>query len=166
MSRNAETQQGSRNDIAIGAALRDLREDRGLTARQLAAIADISTAMISRIENGQVSPSISTLDALSKALDVPLVTLFRETGSHHADFTHVKNGEGLRSARILGEHHHEFINLSFHTRRDLQFESRIINLVRQPAKPPTYVGHGVVFSMVKLYTATASEKSRWRPATA
>jgi transcriptional regulator with XRE-family HTH domain len=141
----SKPRQDSPIDLAIGSALRDLRQSRNLTARQLAANADVSAAMISRIENGQVSPSISTLNALSQALDVPLVSLFRETTSHHSDFTHVKQGEGLASTRIIDNHTHEFINLAFHTRRDLQFEARMVTLVRQDAHPPIYIGHGVVF---------------------
>jgi len=132
-------------DLAIGAALRDLREGRGLSARQLAAHAAVSAAMVSRIENGQVSPSISTLNALSKALDVPLVSLFRETASAHADCTFVRKGEGLRSTRIVEDHVHEYVDLAFHTRRDLQFEARVVTLTRQEARPPVYIGHGVVF---------------------
>ena len=145
MSARAESLQTGEIDLAIGSALRELREDRELTARQLAAEADVSAAMISRIENGQVSPSISTLSALSAALDVPLVSLFRDTASNSADFTHVKAGKGLRSTRIVEDHSHEFTNLAFHTRRDLQFEARIVRLERQEAKPPVYVGHGVIF---------------------
>ena len=132
-------------DLAIGSALRGLRENRGLSARQLAADAGVSAAMISRIENGQVSPSISTLSALSKALDVPLVSLFRETGDAHTDFTHVKQGDGLKSTRIVDGHVHEFINLAFHTRWDLQFEACMVTLTRQSAQPPVYIGHGVIF---------------------
>ena len=132
-------------DIAIGSALRDLRQSRDLTARQLAANADVSAAMISRIESGQVSPSISTLSALSTALEVPLVSLFRETASGYADFTHVKQGNGLLSTRMVAEHSHEFRELAFHKRRDLQFEARMVTLVRQDSRPPVYVAHGVVF---------------------
>ncbi len=140
--------QNSTIDHAIGTALQDLRKDRGLTAKQLANDADVSAAMISRIENGQVSPSISTLEALSKSLGVPMVALFRETAGDHADYTFVKQGEGLRSTRIVDEHSHDFINLAFHPRRDLQFEARVVTLVRQSAKPPRYIGHGVVFIYV------------------
>jgi transcriptional regulator with XRE-family HTH domain len=125
--------------------LRDLRERRGLTARQLASDANVSAAMISRIENGQVSPSISTLSALSRALDVPLVSLFRETTTGHTDYTHVKKGEGLKSTRLIDNHSHDFVNLAFHSRRDLQFEANMVTLVRQTGRPPEYIGHGVVF---------------------
>ena len=135
-------------DLAIGSSLRDLRENLGLTAKQLAENANVSAAMISRIESGQVSPSISTLNALSSALGVPLVSLFRETTSGHVDYTHVKSGEGLSSTRIVDDHSHDYTNLASHIRRDLQFESHMVTMIRQPAKPPSYIGHGVVFMHV------------------
>ena len=145
MSARPQTQPSGAIDLAIGLSLRDLRERRGLTARQLAANADVSAAMISRIENGQVSPSISTLSALSQALKVPLVSLFRETTKSHTDFTHVKSGEGVTSTRIIDDHSHDYVNRAFHRRRDLQLEANMVTLVRQNARPPIYVGHGVVF---------------------
>ena len=145
MSPRVESSENAATDLAIGAALNDLRKNKGLTARQLARDAKVSAAMISRIENGQVPPSISTLRALSAALDVPLVSLFRETAAEYADYTHVKSGKGLRSARLIGEHSHAFVNLAVHTRRDLQFAAHMMTLVRQEARPPDYVGHGVVF---------------------
>lgn len=135
-------------DLAIGIALRALREEQGMSARNLAQASGVSASMVSRIESGQVSPSISTLNALSRTLNVPLVSLFRETTSDHTDFTHVRRGEGLRSTRIVDDHTHEYVDLSYHIRRDLQFEARMVTLHRQKARPPIYVGHGVVFIYV------------------
>ena len=132
-------------DNAIGSALKDLRMAQSLSARQLAQMSDISAAMISRIENGQASASIATLSALAEALQVPLVSLFRETTTNYADYTLVRKGEGLKSTRIVDEHFHDFVNLAVHTRRDLQFGSRMVTLTQQDAKPPIYIGHGVVF---------------------
>jgi len=148
MSVDAELLETKETDLAIGGALRDLREARKFSAKQLAVAAGISAAMISRIESGQVSPSIATLNALSKALDVPLVSLFRDTTPERVDYSHVRAGEGLKSTRIVDNHSHDFINLAFHTRRDLQFEGRIVTLVQQSASPPTYIGQGVVFIYV------------------
>ncbi|HRW31074.1 MAG TPA: helix-turn-helix transcriptional regulator, partial [Emcibacteraceae bacterium] len=85
----------SKIDVAIGACLKDMRESRGFNARALAEAAGVSAAMISRIENGQVSPSISTLSALSEALDVPMVSFFRDTATDHVDYTHVRKGQGI-----------------------------------------------------------------------
>lgn len=135
-------------DLAIGIALRALREEQGLSARNLASESGVSASMVSRIESGQVSPSISTLTALSRTLNVPLVSLFRETASDHTDVTHVRKGKGLQSTRIVDKHTHEYTDLAFHMRRDLQFEARIVVLHRQDARPPIYVGHGVVFIYV------------------
>jgi len=136
-------------DIAIGASLKDMRESRGLNAKELAEGAGVSAAMISRIENGQVSPSISTLSALSEALDVPMVSFFRETATDHVDFTHVREGQGIHSTRIIDKHSHDYLNLASHIRRDLGFEAHIVTMERQDAQAPTYVGHGVVFMHVK-----------------
>ncbi len=136
------------NDHAIGIALRDLRKIQGLSARQLASLSDISAAMISRIESGQVSPSIATMTALSSALDVPLVSLFRDVPSDRTDFTHVKKGDGVVSTRLMGEHMHHFINLASHQRRDLKFDAHLVTFRPQQCDPPHYVGHGVVFMHV------------------
>ena len=135
-------------DQAIGAALRNLREERALSARQLALEAGVSAAMISRIESAQVSASISTLTALSAALDVPLVRFFRDADCRRGDYTVVRAGEGIRSRRVVEQHVHDFENLAVHVRRDMQFEARTVTLTRQAAKPPRYVGQGVVFVQI------------------
>lgn len=135
-------------DVAIGSALRSLREAQGLTAKQLAEHSGISAAMISRIENAQVSPSISTMTSLTNALDVPLVSLFRGTSSERADFTHVRRGDGIVSTRLVGEHIHHYVNLASHRRRDMDFEAHLITVKRQTAPPPHYIEHGVIFMHV------------------
>lgn len=139
---------GRQIDRAIGASLKELRQQRGQSARGLAEQSGISAAMVSRIENGLVSPSIGTLEALAAALEVPIVSLFREARTDHTDYTLVRHGEGLKSTRIAEGHSHEYINLATHTRKDLQFLARRVILTRDGGKPLTYVGHGVVFVQV------------------
>ncbi len=135
----------SNNDRAIGSALRDMRETRSLSAKQLAERSGVSAAMISRIESGQVSPSISTMTSLSNALDVPLVSLFRDVAGERTDYTHVPKGGGVISTRLMGEHKHHYINLASHRRRDLNFEAHKVTVVSQDCEPPRYIGHGVLF---------------------
>lgn len=135
-------------DRAIGASLKDLRHQRGHSARSLADLSCVSAAMISRIENGLVSPSIGTLAALAEALEVPIVSLFREARTDHTDVTLVRHGEGLKSTRIADGHRHEYTNLALHSRKDLRFQARRVTLLRDGGPPPTYVGHGVVFVQV------------------
>ncbi len=145
---------GRQIDRAIGASLKELRQQRGQSARGLAEQSGISAAMVSRIENGLVSPSIGTLAALAAALEVPIVSLFREARTDHTDYTLVRHGEGLKSTRIADGHSHEYVNLATHTRKDLQFLARRVTLTRDGGKPLTYVGHGVVFVQVLEGEAT------------
>ena len=139
---------GKKIDKAIGASLKQLRQQRSQSARWIADQSGISAAMVSRIENGLVSPSIGTLAALAEALEVPIVSLFRAARTDHTDYTLVRKGQGLRSTRIAEEHKHEYINLATHSRKDLHFTARRVTLLRDDGKPPTYVGHGVVFIQV------------------
>lgn len=139
---------GKKIDRAIGASLKELRRQRGHSARSLAEQSGISAAMVSRIENGLVSPSIGTLAALADALEVPIVSLFREARTDHTDYTLVRHGEGLKSTRIADDHTHEYVNLAMHARKDLRFQARLVTLTKDGGKPPTYVGHGVVFVQV------------------
>jgi len=55
--------------------LRQRREQLGLTLRALAARSGISSSMISDVERGAKSPTISTLAALAQALGVPVSAL-------------------------------------------------------------------------------------------
>jgi len=133
-------------DAAVGATLRTLRDARGLTARDLAGASGVSAAMISRVEAGRASPSLATLTALAEALETPLASLFRDAGRAKSDFTHVRNGEGLRSTRIVGEHSHVFKSLGFHRRPGLKFEPFLVTLTRREGvRPPEYQGRGCLF---------------------
>ncbi len=62
-------------DPALSAALRRLREDRGMAQEALAFRSGISTGAIARIELGQASPSWVTVRAIAAALDVSLAEL-------------------------------------------------------------------------------------------
>jgi transcriptional regulator with XRE-family HTH domain len=59
----------------VAAAVGGRREQLGLTLRELAARSGVSTSMISDIERGTKSPTISTLSALAGALAVPISAL-------------------------------------------------------------------------------------------
>jgi DNA-binding XRE family transcriptional regulator len=61
---------------AIGVQVRQLRRRVGITVSELAAAAGLSGGMLSKIENGQISPSLASLQALASALNVPLTTFF------------------------------------------------------------------------------------------
>ena len=62
----------------IGAAIRDLREKKGLTLEGLASKADVSYQYLSGIETGKENFSIRILEQIASALEVPLSRLVQQ----------------------------------------------------------------------------------------
>ncbi|HEX8810001.1 MAG TPA: helix-turn-helix transcriptional regulator, partial [Xanthobacteraceae bacterium] len=85
-------------EAGIGSEVRRLRKSLDLTMAELAASSGISAGMLSKIENGAISPSLATLDSLAKALNVPISRLFAET-EERRDCSFVKAGTGVRIDR-------------------------------------------------------------------
>tara|TARA_R110000822_G_scaffold63116_5_gene155288 strand:- start:943 stop:1599 length:657 start_codon:yes stop_codon:yes gene_type:complete len=64
-------------EVAIGKEVRSFRKQQNMTVFELAEATGLSIGMLSKIENGNTSPSLTTLQALSHALSVPLTSFFR-----------------------------------------------------------------------------------------
>ncbi len=60
----------------IGQRIRQLRESRGMTQSQLQSKSKVSRSYLSRIESGQMTPSLGTLEKISEALNVGLNRFF------------------------------------------------------------------------------------------
>jgi len=83
----------------LGNRLRDLRKERNLTLRQLAAMVDVSPALLSQIENGSTDPSLTTVRKLAAAFGTSLSEMFAD----EAPAVHVtKPGERPRLGRVGG----------------------------------------------------------------
>jgi transcriptional regulator with XRE-family HTH domain len=65
-------------DHRIGARIRELRGDKGLTLDALAERADVSRAMLSRIERGESSPTAQLMNKVCSGLGITLSVLFAE----------------------------------------------------------------------------------------
>ncbi|WP_226550327.1 helix-turn-helix domain-containing protein [Celeribacter naphthalenivorans] len=85
-------------EVAIGRQVRELRKRQRLTGADLAAQTGLSVGMLSKIENGVISPSLNTISALAHALKVPLVQLFSGYEEERGCM-HVKAGEGVEIER-------------------------------------------------------------------
>lgn len=81
--------------IDIGHRLRVLREERGLTQRELARASRLSPNALSQIERGRVSPSVSTLNRLAAALGVP-ISIFFEVGAPRESIVFIKAARRTR----------------------------------------------------------------------
>lgn len=94
-------------EVAIGREVRAFRQQQGLTVADLAQKSGLSGGMLSKIENGQASPSLSTLQALAQALSVPLTAFFR--GFEEArPAIHVRAGEGVEIERTGTRAGHQY----------------------------------------------------------
>lgn len=66
----------------LGASLRRLREQQGISVRGLAERANISPSFVSQIETGQCSPSISSMEKIVQALGVTMGQFFLSANQH------------------------------------------------------------------------------------
>ena len=78
------------NKGSVGNKLRTVREERGLSQRELAQRAGVSTNAISLIERDENSPSVSTLQSLAAALNVRMSYFFDD--HEPTQVLHVKAG--------------------------------------------------------------------------
>ncbi|MCW6511696.1 helix-turn-helix domain-containing protein [Hyphomicrobiales bacterium BP6-180914] len=94
-------------EVAIGREVHAFRAKLGLTVSDLAAAAGLSNGMLSKIENGVISPSLATLQSLSSALGVPVTALFRRF-EERRDAVFVKAGQGLAIERRGTRNGHQY----------------------------------------------------------
>ncbi|GAA5203733.1 MULTISPECIES: helix-turn-helix domain-containing protein [Microbacterium] len=64
----------------IGEVLRDLRQQKGRTLRQVASRASVALGYLSEVERGQKEASSEILASVAEALDVPISMIMREVG--------------------------------------------------------------------------------------
>lgn len=142
-------------ESGIGIEVRKLRKELDLTVSDLGNAAGISAGMLSKIENGSISPSLGTLDSLAKALNVPIARLFAET-EERRDCSFVKVGQGVRIERRGTKAGHLYDLLGHSLAGAIAVEPYLITL-RSNAKPYTDFRHaGVEF----IYMLTGKVRYR------
>lgn len=85
-------------EVAIGREVRAHRKQKGITVAELSMQTDLSIGMLSKIENGNTSPSLTTLQTLANVLSVPLTSFFRQY-EERREAVHTKAGEGVEIDR-------------------------------------------------------------------
>jgi len=94
-------------EVAIGRELRAFRRNQGLTVAELASNTGLSIGMISKIENGNTSPSLTTLRTLANTLSVPLSAFFQGFEEHRS-VVHTKAGEAVEADRAGTRAGHQY----------------------------------------------------------
>jgi len=94
-------------EVAIGRAVRNFRRQKTMTVADLSRQTGLSIGMLSKIENGITSPSLTTLQALAHALSVPLTAFFRKFEEDRAAM-HVKAGDAVEIERTGTRAGHQY----------------------------------------------------------
>jgi transcriptional regulator with XRE-family HTH domain len=136
--------RSGRLEEAIGREVKRFREKLNITISELAKAAHMSAGMLSKIENGATSPSLSSLQSLSRALQVPVTSLFRSF-EEVRDATFVKAGEGLKIERRGTRAGHQY-QLLGHTRDGpLIVEPYLVTLTETSDVFPVFQHEGIEF---------------------
>jgi transcriptional regulator with XRE-family HTH domain len=124
---------------ALGGQIRLLRRRQDLSVSDLATAAGISLGMLSKIENGQISPSLTTVQALATALSVPISSLFASVEDRQ-DCSFVPEGRGVNIERRGTKSGHNYQLLGHLLRGDVVVEPYLITL-EENASPYTSFSH-------------------------
>lgn len=130
----------------IGEVIHQHRKLRNLTIAQLAAAADMSTAMLSRVENGIVSASYENLDRLCKGVGLTLADLFAEISvSPEGNAQLVRANERMDVVRTGTRHGHLYQLLSYDKGHNKSFESFYITMDKKSETYPRFRHPGTEF---------------------
>lgn len=100
--------------------------------------------MISKIERGQVSASLTTLNALANAIGVPIINFFADT-VEFADVSFVAAGEGISVRRMGSSFGHSYKMIGRAASKHIGFESFMVTLEKPLNPRPFYQHRGIEF---------------------
>jgi len=90
-----------REEIKVGERIKAIREERGLSLKELADLTGFSTALLSQMENHLISPSLGTIVRIARAVNLPLGHFFGR-GSEQP-YSIVRKDERKRVSRFASK---------------------------------------------------------------
>lgn len=139
---NAPLSSARTLEQSIGAYIRHQRRKLDLTGGDLCAAAGISTSMLSKIENGQISPSLATLQSIAAAMNTPL-TAFFANHEERRDCSFVKAGHGVAIERRGTKAGHYYDLLGHSISGDIVMEPYLIRLSEHAAPYTAFQHEGI-----------------------
>jgi transcriptional regulator with XRE-family HTH domain len=133
-------------EVAIGREVRAFRKKLGITVSDLSRATGLSLGMLSKIENGVTSASLTTLQRLSRALGVPVTALFRRF-EEKRDAVFVRAGQGLVIERrgTRAGHQYQLLGFSGGNATGLVVEPYMITLTDKSDVFPLFQHSGLEF---------------------
>jgi transcriptional regulator with XRE-family HTH domain len=131
-------------EAIIGWRVRSRAKEIGLSSAELAKRVGLSRAMISRIENAQVSPSLATMSRLAEALDVPITSLFQGLDEER-DALFTRAGAGPELGRPGTRSGHRYQLLGSMRGPAKRMEPMLVTLTSESEVFPLYQHAGTEF---------------------
>jgi transcriptional regulator with XRE-family HTH domain len=145
--------------LDLGARVRDLRKARDWTLEQAASQAGLARSTLSKIENGQMSPTYDALKKLAVGLEISVPQLFTppQQGQVNGRLSVTKSGEGAGQATATYEH--ELLADSLLKKQMLPYRARVRarsmdefdGWVRHDGEEFLYVLTGVIRLFTEFY---------------
>ena len=143
-STQRRTIQDGELERSIGSQVRLFRQQLKLTVSEAAESAELSPGMLSKIENGNISPSLATLNSLSVALNVPVTAFFRKY-EEQRDCAYVPANQGLVIERQGTRAGHQYELLGHTMGKSLSVEPYLIRINEKTDVFPLFQHNGVEF---------------------
>ena len=131
-------------EAVIGWRVRSRAREIGLSSAQLAKRVGLSRAMISKIENAQVSPSLATVSRLAEALEVPITSLFQGLDEER-DALYTRAGGGPELGRPGTKSGHRYQLLGSMRGPAKRMEPMLVTLSSESEVFPLYQHPGTEF---------------------
>jgi transcriptional regulator with XRE-family HTH domain len=131
--------------LDLGRTARRLRESQNLTLADVGRRANISSAMLSRLETGRVSPSLETIVALSQALGVTPSILMQRIGADDGGAQLIRAGEGLETVRSGTRRGHTYHLLAAQRGPRKTFEPFLVTFTDKSEVFPGFQHPGIEF---------------------
>ncbi|HQU68691.1 MAG TPA: XRE family transcriptional regulator [Albidovulum sp.] len=121
---NGETAERA-EPVNLGLRVRELRKARGWTLEQAAVQAGLARSTLSKIENGQMSPTYEALKKLAEGLDISVPQLFTPPSKAQVSgrMSVTKQAEG--HAHATATYEHRLLAASLSTKKMLPYTARI-----------------------------------------
>lgn len=129
---------------SIGAQVRVARNKHGLTVAKVAELTGLSSGMLSKVENGNAFPSLTTLHALSRVFKVPM-TFFFETHQETQGCCYVKKDGGLFIESRGSKVGHQYQLLGHGVGKELSVSPYMIEMTDTSEVFPLFQHPGVEF---------------------
>lgn len=135
-------------DAYLGKMINELRRHDHLTIAEVAEQAGISRGMLSKIENGQVSSSLDTLNRIAGALGVSVAHLFRYFNVPAGNAQHVQGGTGMEVVRRGTRRGHTYHLLAYDQGPQKLFEPFLVTMDDASEVFPSFEHPGMEFIYV------------------